>query len=1227
MDCSSRSKALSPSTHRIPERCPRNDDGATVIRALDAAEHRKDDATGAAEPALSMTDDVIGRYKLLEPLGHGAMGVVYRARHIETGQAVALKTVRVPTARWLDSIRREVFALNRIHHPGIVRIVDHGTHRGRPWYAMMLLEGETLRHFKDRIWSAFYRPTIPLGPTEMASRTEPVSGLGALVRQQENVGSEQRPLPPARSLPPCAARELPTVLRIARRLCATLAFLHGEGFVNCDLKPENVLLVRGEPVIIDFGLAAYHPGSSSREAFDGRRGIAGTLPYMSPEQLRAEFPDARSDLYAVGCVLYELITSVPPFVGTASQVLTQHLSFSPLPPSALVEGVPDALERIVMKLLKKDVIDRFGHADEVAGELATLGGIERELPDFPRPRPYLYRPRFVGREDALRWLTELRQSAAKGKGAFALLGGESGVGKTRVAMELARACEAGSMRVVTSEVFSLSPDGAAPFTPVPLDTVRPLLRTLADCCQEGGAEITDALLGERRAVLSIYEPLLEFVPAAHPLPPVLPLAWEAWRARLFEYLRLTLIAFARQQALFWIIDDIHRADELSLEFLTSLEPEFFRENPIFVLGTYRSEESNERLRPLFAAAHVERRPLPRLDDASVAAIIGDMLALSDPAHPFVDHIAREAEGNPFFVAEYLRAAVSEAMLYRGPSDTWQIRGLPIGPATENRDAVALPGSLRELIAHRIERMGLPAQYVAQAAAVLGRESALTVVSRVADISEEAFTAAIDELMRRQILESTDAGVRFAHDKLREVAYSYRPERQRELHSRAANYYEAELHDQPGPRGVWASAGHHFALAGEATRSARYYRLAAEYAASAYAHAEAIRLYREALRQFALARTGSDGNADGEDAFFSEVAESLADLLSTTGQRVDARRQYDAALAATTDDHSVRRARLHRKLGRTFEADHHDEEARHCYDRGLALIGSELEAASAELRREWLHVQLDKLYNFYFLHQVPEMNEVVEQLRKPLELYGLPAHRARFYQGLTMRDMRRDRYRIKEETLAFARAAVAECENGGVTIELPFVRFALGFALLFHGAIESAEHELKGSLALARRASDAVLEARCFTYLAVAERRRGRVPEVEIYVTRSLETSTGAATKEYLGAAQANRSWLKLQARDDNGAVHFAEEALATWRDFRPNFPFQWLALIPLLDVSQRRADRATVNRCVDKLLESTQQALPDAATAALEAARAGNAAEHRRLALALREFDHLQFRD
>src|SRR5262249_26263030 len=147
---------------------------------------------------------------------------------------------------------------------------------------------------------------------------------------------------------------LPTLLTMARRLCAPLAFLHGEGILHRDLKPENILLVERQgisPVLVDFGIASQYGGESSRETLELDSGITRTAHSMSPEQIQGEPLDARADLYAFGVILYELVTGRKPFRGeTPAAVLRAHLTEPPQPPSALSPGLPPALDALCLRL-------------------------------------------------------------------------------------------------------------------------------------------------------------------------------------------------------------------------------------------------------------------------------------------------------------------------------------------------------------------------------------------------------------------------------------------------------------------------------------------------------------------------------------------------------------------------------------------------------------------------------------------------------------------------------------------------------------------------------------------------------------------------------------------------------------------------------------------------------------------------------------------------------------
>ena len=1166
----------------------------------------------------------IGPYRVLEPLGRGGMGIVYRARHVNSERAIALKTVEVPASKWIDSIRREIQALTRIRHPGIVRIVDHGVHQGRPWYAMDLVEGESLRRFVQRLWSPYRRLTTPVPSTEQLGLTEEVSAEYAIneaaADESQRISGVGLP-----GKPPASAGDLTTVLQIMRRVCATLAFLHGEGFVNGDLKPENILLVDEQPVIIDFGLTSRHPGQSGREELEAQRGLSGTLPYMSPEQIRGEFLDARSDLYSVGCMLYELVTGVAPFTGAPRLIIKQHLSSVPAAPSEIVSGVSQELERLLLKLLEKNLTDRYGYADDVAAELAELGNDARRLSEFPPSRSYLYRPGFVGRDAIVTQLSALRDRAANGSGSLVLIGGESGVGKTRLAMELTRFVPITQMRVVTSEASTLAADSAAAVAPAPLHALRSLLQTIADQCQEGGPDVTAQLLGHRRSVLALYEPLLAHVPSNEPVATVMPLNAEASRQRLFKYLAETIAALVHEQPLMWVLDDLGWADELSLAFLKSLTADYFEAHPLFIVGAYRTEEPSEAIAAIAELPHVTHVTLPRLEQQAVRHMISDMLALREPLDGFCDFVANQAEGNPFFVAEYLRTAVSERLLHRDQRLTWLLRGQE-NDNSRDYESLSLPHSLLALIEHRLRKLSPAAHQVGLAAAVLGRESDIETLREVTALSEESSTGAIDELLRRQVLEQPEPeSIRFAHDKLREVTYARAPAEQiRELHSRAATALEARAKDKEHANQLWATLGHHFVAAQQPEQAAKYLKLAADHAREIHANAEAIRLYQEAIRQVdqILLRLESDPEQWQETLI--GLHESLGDVLALTARREEARAAYGEALVRLATERNADRARLHRKTGIAWGSEHKHQDALWSYESAKTTLGANAVHGPPSHCAEWIQVHIDQLWVHYWLNQVGAMHAVIKELRPLIDTQAAPIQKARFFQTQLLFSFRRDRYVVTGETLGYAEAAVRACQEGVLLEELPAARVAYGLALLCHGSIEAAVAELQACFSVAQRAGDCVQQARSLSYLALCARMRGRVEETCEFAKRTEEAASVACMLEYLGVARANKSWLALRRNDFEGARECAKQALQYWQ--RQFFPFEWLALLPLLEAELSLGNIDKAVDCARSLLNPSQQCLPRVAADALGNTvslwDAGNrTTAQATLALALRELE------
>ncbi|MBI2572078.1 MAG: AAA family ATPase [Candidatus Schekmanbacteria bacterium] len=715
---------------------------------------------------------------------------------------MAVKALARADSAAIRNLRREAQALQDICHPGVVRIVAWGDQGGLPWYAMEIIEGDTL----TRYCSPPFAPACP---------------------------DEQR----ARSL---------TALR---RVCDVLAYVHGEGIVHRDLKPQNILVTAtGQPVLVDFGLAAKFSPLGGREVLAAHASAGGTISYMSPEQIAGLVADARTDLYAIGCLLFELLTGRPPFVADSPYaVLVSHLREPAPTPSQLVADLDPRLDRLVLGLLRKEPRERIGYADTVASVLTGVGAGDSAYHAAPAPRTYLYRPGVIGRDDVLATIRSAVASLGAGTGGVLFLVGESGIGKTRVALEAVRIAEELDVPVLTGECSEHRRDALEAFK-------RPL-RQLGDQCLELGAPAVERIFGERGRVLSAFQPAIAPLPGIADWPPPAELPGLAAVRRVQQFMTETLRAFASGRALLLVLDDLQWADELSLAVLEHALAEIRAGGlPMLVLATVRREAVNERMQQLLAIPSNQAIPLGRLPMPAVITMVGDMLALDPPPEHFSSHVATWADGNPFFVAEYLRGAVDHGYLWRDEWGRWQMSEALAGVVDGDRcEALPLPRAIRDLILKRFATLSHEARSVLQLASAAGAtidESLLQAVVAAArggaleGIAEASVNGALRELERRQILEAgADGLLRFAHAKLLETAYLELDAQARAaLHGAIA---EALLHLRQGENVELGALARHFDLAGKADEARTWYEVAAESPQGRQAPQEAAELLKRA----------------------------------------------------------------------------------------------------------------------------------------------------------------------------------------------------------------------------------------------------------------------------------------------------------------------------------------------------------------------------------------------
>ncbi|MEZ5318291.1 MAG: protein kinase [Vicinamibacterales bacterium] len=265
-----------------------------------------------------MTDDLrrlnralSGRYRLIDELGRGGMATVYRARDLRHERDVAVKLIRsdVSSAIRTDRFAREIRLAAGLTHPHIVPVFDSGEADGRLFYVMPVVEGESLR-----------------ARLQAATRLEPDEAAA-----------------------------------IAVNVASALDYAHRHGTVHRDIKPENILLHDGLALVADFGVAKAISAASADTGPETAVGmVIGTPAYMSPEQATGQPVDGRSDLYSLGCVLFELLTGQAPFTGSTPQaVILRRLTTTPPPVTALQAGVPASLAGIVATLLRAAPEERF----------------------------------------------------------------------------------------------------------------------------------------------------------------------------------------------------------------------------------------------------------------------------------------------------------------------------------------------------------------------------------------------------------------------------------------------------------------------------------------------------------------------------------------------------------------------------------------------------------------------------------------------------------------------------------------------------------------------------------------------------------------------------------------------------------------------------------------------------------------------------------------------------
>jgi len=718
------------------------------------------------------------RYRLQAELGRGGMAVVYRARDELLERDVAVKVVRKPelTAADRERLLHEARVAARLNHPNIVAIHDAGQVEATPYIVMELVEGRSAH--------------------------------------------EQKPA------------NLDETLSIAAQLCQALAHAHEQGVVHRDLKPENILRTAdGAVKLTDFGLALSVASRMSRDGI-----LVGTVYYLAPEQVQGLDLNGRTDLYALGVLLYEWTTGALPFTADeALAVITQHLYAPVIPPRAKDPAVPPALDRLIVRLLSKSADDRPASAGEVLEilslpEMRIAGSAgEVEIPILER----IGRGRIAGRERELQEARGVWARVLGGGCQTLLIRGEAGIGKTRLVRELVAQAE-------VSKAYVLQGSNVAQ-AGQPFGAIRQILRTAFQ-------EAADSLSLCPEFVVA---DLLTLAPEYHPRFPDLPLGPSIGAAyeqeRLFESMAVFLAVLSQAAPVLLVVEDAQWADSGTLYMLRYLAQQT-RQRRILFVWTYRDVESTDPL-ALQEVLQDFRRDrigtelaLNRLDRGRTQAMLESLLG--GPVAPeFVDEVFRVTEGNPFFIEEVCKGMAEAGRLIQ-TAGRWQVSG---------QKGVEVPRNVRLAIQSRVHAMPATTRKLLEVAAVRGAEFELEVVRQVRDLDEDSAADALEAAQRaeivREISEATASvtpggdGRRYAftHSLIpAAMTDGLRASEKRRLHSQIGKVLEGLRPEE------YETLAYHYRAAGERQKAVHYLVQAGDRAYALYACPEAIDNYSAAL---------------------------------------------------------------------------------------------------------------------------------------------------------------------------------------------------------------------------------------------------------------------------------------------------------------------------------------------------------------------------------------------
>lgn len=778
---------------------------------------------------------ISGDYIITDFLDEGGMSWVYKGVRLSDDEPVAIKVLRegVSSQRAEDIIRfrREAQAVSKLEHPNIIKVYEVCEYGNLNCIVMELVEGEKLDQY----------------------------------------------------IPKRTGMKIDEAVNIVEQIAEALEYVHSAGIIHRDLKPANIMVTKDDRnrtcvKILDFGLAKVMEFTQIKEIGE----IVGTFSYMSPEQsgIIKRAVDERSDLYSLGIMFYQLLSDELPFKGEdIGTILHQQIATEPIPVRYLNIDVPQVLERVTLKLLKKDPEERYQTAKGLLYDLKLYEKGERDflLGRNDHAEKLTYRTKLIGREEEIEKLKKMYEKVKRGTGGMCFIKGVEGSGKSRLVDEVRGYVYEEGGEFIGGKCFAQE-------NKIPYQSFKEALNEyLSRTNRLGREERTRRIRSMEENVGGLGEVICRLNPVMRDIfenvPDLVELDLEKENQRFLAVCASFFLNLGEKQCpLVMVLDDLQWADDGTIRLLTEMM-EGIRKYPFLVIGTYRDEKKVAgALRRLIEDANIKdigaEVDLKNFDIRKLNHFVSELLMEEESRmYDLSRYIHSKSKGNPFFSIEIVRQMVDEKALIN-ENDHWRV---DVKKLTE----ITISKTIVDTLLKRIELLNKDQRELLAQAAVIGKKFKMELLYALRPESMEETIALVDEAMEIQLLEKSvwRGEILFVHDRIRDVFYTgIGEDEKRNLHLKIAQVLEKLYAEKT--EDVLFDLAHHYTEGGNKKKMLEFCLPAAEKAKTDYANEIAVKYYEIAIDML-------EAKGAGKQKEWIKAKEGLAGVFLTIGRNNEA----------------------------------------------------------------------------------------------------------------------------------------------------------------------------------------------------------------------------------------------------------------------------------------------------------------------------------------------------